>query len=254
MNKDALKIFLDKKVLEFNNRKFVESDPVLVPHKYSQKQDIEIAAFFAANFAWGNRTTIVNKTKELLSLMDNVPHQFILHHTEKDRKHFLHFKHRTFDGHDIIYFIHFLQHHYSKHRSLEDAFMFEKNKNIEESLIHFYTYFFSMEHLPRTEKHISTPAKNSACKRLNMFLRWMIRKDRYGVDFGIWQKIQMSELMIPLDVHVSNVAFRLGLLSDRKSNWKNVESLTALLREMDADDPIKYDFALFALGAEEKFR
>lgn len=249
-----LKDFLDKKVNEYNQEKFILKDPVNVSHRFTKKQDIEIAAFFAATFAWGNRTTIINKTNELLALMDNKPYDFILYHSEQDLKPFLHFVHRTFNGHDALYFIQFLHFHFSKHPSLESAFLKSKSKSMKERLTAFHHYFFSLEHLHRTEKHVSTPAKNSACKRLNMFLRWMVRKDNNGVDFGIWKKIKMSELMIPLDVHVCNVAYRLGLLDSNTSNWKNVEKLTGVFQQFDVNDPAKYDFALFALGVEEKFR
>lgn len=254
MNRIALKNLLDRKVVEYNNERFIMRDPVSIPHRFTVKQDIEIAAFFAATFAWGNRTTIINKSAELLQLMDNSPHDFIINHREQDLKKFLHFKHRTFNGHDALYFIRFLSLHYSRNNSLETAFTLGGSRGIKENLILFQQYFFSNEHLQRTEKHVSTPAKNSACKRINMFLRWMVRKDANGVDFGLWQQISPAELICPLDVHVCNVAFRLGLLETNKANWKTASALTGILSLFDEEDPVKYDFALFALGVEEKFR
>lgn len=253
-NAHALKLFLDAKVIEYNTKKFIVSDPISVPYRFSKKQDIEIAALFAAVFAWGNRTTIINKSNELLALMDESPHEFILHHQYTDLKRFLQFKHRTFNATDLYYFISFLQFHYSQHKSLEDAFCLNNALTIRDRLIHFRNYFFSLEHAERTQKHISTPAKNSACKRINMFLRWMVRKDKNGVDFGIWKSLNPNQLICPMDVHVSNVAFRLGLISENKANWRTAELLTQKLREFDAEDPVKYDFALFGLGAEERMR
>lgn len=254
MNRIAIKYLLDRKVLEYNNERFIARDPVSIPHRFTVKQDIEIAAFFAATFAWGNRTTIINKSTELLQLMDNSPYDFILNHREQDLKKFLHFKHRTFNGHDALYFIYFLSHHYSSHDSLETAFTCNGSNCMKDHLLSFQRYFFSLEHLPRTEKHVSTPAKNSACKRINMFLRWMVRKDPHGVDFGLWSQIRMSDLICPLDVHVGNVAYRLGLISNNKANWITATLLTEILSSFDEADPVKYDFALFALGVEEKFR
>lgn len=251
--KDIKKI-LDQKVLEYNTTPFIARDPISVPHQFSKKQDIEIAAFFAATFAWGNRSTIINKANELMTLMDKSPHQFMLQHQESDLKRMVHFVHRTFNAHDLFYFIHFLSVHYRQSDSLESAFLPFGADTMKERLIHFQKYFFSMEHLHRTEKHVSTPAKNSACKRLNMFLRWMVRKDKAAVDFGIWSRISMQELICPLDVHVCEVAHRLGLLKGTKANWQEAENLTKILKELDVEDPVKYDFALFALGAEERFR
>jgi uncharacterized protein (TIGR02757 family) len=261
LNDAVLKEFLDRKVREYNNISFIAGDPVSVPHRYSTKQDIEIAAFFAAIFAWGNRTTIINKSIELMQLMDNSPHQFILQHREIDRKRFEQFCHRTFNATDLLYFISFLQTHYKKYKSLEDAFIppdginnSDKTEVVEASLNYFYNYFFSLEHVPsRTRKHIAAPAKNSGCKRLNMFLRWMVRNDGNGVDFGIWKKLAPSSLIIPLDLHVARVAKRFGLLDRPHSDWLSALALTRKLKAFDPDDPVKYDYALFALGVIEKF-
>ena len=245
-----IELLLHKKYEEYNVQRFIADDPISVPHRFLQKQDIEIAAFFAAIFAWGNRKTIINKCNELMMLMDNNPYDFILHHAEKELKNFVHFKHRTFNADDIFYFISFLHHHYKKYSSLEDAFCIVE-KNMESRLIAFRNYFFSLEHLSRTRKHISTPQKNAACKRINLFLKWMVRKDESNVDFGIWKKIASSELIIPLDVHVARVSKKLNLLEDEKSNWKNAVLLTQKLKQLDENDPVKFDFALFGMGVYE---
>jgi uncharacterized protein (TIGR02757 family) len=247
----SLKDFLDRKADEYNQPSFITSDPVSVPHLFTKKQDIEIAGFFAAIFAWGNRTTIIQKSKELMKLMDMAPHQFVRQHAEKDLKKLMHFKHRTFNTTDLLYFIQFLQHHYGRHDSLEPAF---KGKTVEQSLDYFYTYFFSLEDAPaRTHKHIASPAKHSTCKRLNMYLRWMVRKDDRGVDFGIWKNKSASELICPIDVHVARVAKRFGLIQRNQVDWQTAIELTTYLRTLDAKDPARYDFALFGLGVMEKY-
>ena len=253
---DRLKDFLDKKVDEYNQPSFIPLDPISVPHLFTKKQDIEISGFFAAIFAWGNRITIINKTKELMRLMDNVPHQFLISHTEKDLKSLLHFKHRTFTSTDLLYFIHFLQYHYKKNTSLETAFIPNKNSQviIEDALNYFFRYFFSLEDVPhRTKKHIAAPFRNSTCKRLNMFLRWMVRGDKRGVDFGIWKKIKPSDLICPVDLHVARVARKLNLIERKQTDWLTAVELTENLKKFDPKDPVKYDFALFSLGIGEKF-
>ncbi|GBL34899.1 hypothetical protein EMGBS15_04940 [Filimonas sp.] len=252
--RNDLKTFLDRKVKEYNNPRFIDGDPICVPHSFAKKQDIEISGFFAALIAWGNRTTIIQNANRIADAMDRSPHQFILQHEEKDLKCFLDIKHRTLNATDLLYLIHFLKLHYTQYDSLEDAFLLDTSSSTQERLIHFHNYVFSFEHPERTRKHISTPAKNSACKRLNMYLRWMVRKDKLGVDFGIWNRMDMKDLIIPMDVHVGNVAFRLGLIRENKANWKTATELTQKLKEFDAKDPCKYDFALFALGAEERVR
>jgi uncharacterized protein (TIGR02757 family) len=261
--KKDLKYFLDRKVIEFNRSTFIKNDPICIPHSFSKKQDIEISGFFAAIFAWGNRTTIINKSRELMQLMDNSPYQFIQQHQPSDLKRMTRFKHRTFNTTDLFYFLDFLKHHYSENKSLESAFVpamnNKKNKdqkgapdNVEEYLKYFYNYFFSLEHVPkRTLKHIASPQKNSTCKRLNMFLRWMVRNDG-KVDFGIWKKISPSQLICPVDVHVARVAKQLGLLNRKPVDWQAATELTNRLREFDRSDPVKYDFALFGLGVMEK--
>ena len=255
---DHLKAFLDKKVLQYNTKSFIAPDPISIPHRFTKKQDIEISGLFAAIFSWGNRTTIINKSLELMSLMDNEPYDFISNHGEEDLRAFLKFKHRTFNTTDLLYFITFLKNHYSQYNSLESAFSpFRKKINhisMEERLISFYNYFFSFPDAPlRTTKHISTPDKRSACKRLNMYLRWMVRKDKNGVDFGIWKNIPVSELICPLDVHVARVARHFKLLDRKSTDWQAALELTDNLRKFDLVDPVKYDFALFGLGVIEKF-
>jgi uncharacterized protein (TIGR02757 family) len=256
MIEDNLKKFLDSKVDFYNQPSFIAADPICIPHLFTKKQDIEIAGFFAAIFAWGNRTTIINKAKELIALMDNAPHQFVLQHQKKDLKKLEGFKHRTFNTTDLLYCIAFFKAHYSKHASLENAFtqwMNKKEVTVENGLKGFYHYFFSLPHIPeRTKKHIASPEKNSSCKRLNMFLRWMVRNDNTGVDFGIWKNISPAKLVIPIDVHVARVAKKLNLLQRTQTDWQTAVELTEYLRTLDAKDPVKYDFALFSLGVIEK--
>jgi uncharacterized protein (TIGR02757 family) len=199
-----IKQLLDARLVLYHRPEFIGDDPVSVPHRFEKKQDIEISGLFAAVLAWGNRTSIINNCSKLMQWMDDAPHEFILHHSEPDLKPFLHFVHRTFNATDLLYFISFLKYHYSQHDSLEDAFVPETvylHQNVEQALIHFHRYFFSIEHPERTRKHISTPQRKSACKRLNMYLRWMVRQDSQGVDFGIWKKISPQQLICPLDVH-----------------------------------------------------
>ena len=254
----SLPEFLNSKVAQYNQPSFIPYDPISIPHLFSKQQDIEIAAFFAAVFAWGNRTTIINKTRCLLKMMDDAPHDFVLHHTATDLQPLLCFKHRTFNTTDLLYFIQFLHHHYQYYNSLEAAFTLHLNgseeNTTEQALIRFHHYFFSLEDAPpRTKKHVATPEKKSNCKRLNMFLRWMVRKDNCGVDFGIWNALKPSQLICPVDVHVARVARRFNLLQRKQTDWNAAVELTRYLRTLDADDPVKYDFALFGLGVIEKF-
>jgi len=246
-DKQKLKAYLDNKVDAINHIDFVKDDPISIPKSYSLSQDIEITAFWVAMLAWGQRKTIINKSIELFTLMDKAPHDFIVNHEEKDRAKFKDFKHRTFQYTDTLYFLEFLQSYYRKYSSLETAFDFAESAEL--ALIGFHEQFFSLEHAPhRTRKHVSTPSRNSSCKKLNMFLRWMVRTDSAGVDFGIWKNIPASHLMIPLDVHVQRVATKLGILKRTQTDWKAVVELTKNLRELDPEDPIKYDFALFGIG------
>jgi uncharacterized protein (TIGR02757 family) len=250
--KRSLKDLLDAKVDLYNQPFFISTDPVCIPHLFSRKQDIEIAGFFAAIFAWGNRTTIIKKGKELLGLMDMAPYEFCLGHTDKDLKRLTEFRHRTFNATDLLYFISFFQLHYSRFASLEKAFTMH-GSDIEAMLTGFQHYFFSLEHIPpRTRKHIATPERKSSCKRLNMFLRWMVRKDAAGVDFGIWNSITSDMLICPLDLHAARVARRLGLLKRKQTDWQAALELTANLRKFDPHDPVKYDLALFGMGISER--
>jgi len=248
-----LKEFLEEKVSLYNQPTFIENDPIFIPHLFTKNQDIEIAGFWAAILAWGQRKTIINKCKELFAMMDNAPHDFILNHSDDDLKPLLKFKHRTFNSTDTLYFIHYFRQYYQKQSSLEDAFVqHADSSNIEQYLINFHRQFFALaDHPPRTKKHIPTPERKSACKRLNMFLRWMVRKDDKGVDFGLWKKILPSQLVCPCDLHVDRVARKLGLISRSQTDWQTAIELTENLKELDPRDPVKYDFALFGLGVIE---
>ena len=247
---------LNEKYLKFNSLDFIDSDPICIPHRYSNKQDIEISGFFAAILAWGQRKTIINKCSELLEKMDNSPYKFVLNASSNELKKLETFVHRTFNFVDLMYFFEFFKVHYSENTSLESAFLIENNKaeNLKMNLIRFKEYFFSLEDSQkRTQKHISSPASNSACKRINMYLRWMVRSDNKGVDFGIWKNILPSQLIIPCDVHVENIARKLKLTSRPKADWKMAEEITHTLRNLDPEDPTKYDFALFGMGIEKYF-
>ncbi|MET4083420.1 uncharacterized protein (TIGR02757 family) [Pedobacter sp. UYP30] len=277
----SLKNFLDEKVDQYNRPEFINDDPICIPHLFEKKQDIEIAGFFAAIFAWGQRKTIINKCRDLLARMDNSPFDFVVNHTDADLKGLLGFKHRTFNDTDLLYFISFFKFHFSHSRSLEDAFISQSGKyldgylnnatfteeaqqegsvcfaaelnfSIEHALNNFRQYFFSLEYYPpRTVKHISSPRQNSTCKRLNMFLRWMVRKDDKGVDFGIWTKLNQQSLICPCDLHVDRIARILGLIDRKQTDWKTAVELTHHLLAFDKNDPVKYDFALFGLGIEK---
>jgi uncharacterized protein (TIGR02757 family) len=251
----AIRDLLDARVQRYNQPSFIPQDPIAIPHAYTRLQDIEIAGFWTAMLSWGQRKTILTKSRELFSLMDHAPHDFILHHKEQERKRFLAFKHRTFQPMDTLYFLEFLQQYYRTYTSLENAFLETGSVEVTDirvAIARFHDRFFDHPFAPdRTRKHVSTPLRNSGCKRINMFLRWMVRKDQCGVDFGLWQKISPAVLMIPLDVHVQRVALKLKLLSGASTGWKSVEELTAVLRTFDPEDPVKYDFALFGMGVLE---
>ncbi len=250
----SLKDFLDEKVSLYNNPKFIESDPIQIPHTFSQMEDIEISGFLIATIAWGNRKSIIKNGQRLLELMGGSPYEFIMEFSAKEHSHLSNFVHRTFNGEDLVYFILALQNIYKNHGGLESIFTREVNRtSVQQGIHHFKNIFFELPHLVRTEKHISDPMKNSAAKRLNMFLRWMVRNDTAGVDFGIWKGISPALLSCPLDVHSGNVARKLGLLKRRQNDSKAVLELDATLRKFDPQDPVKYDFALFGLGVFEQF-
>jgi uncharacterized protein (TIGR02757 family) len=252
---EELRDLLEEKYFQYNHTGFIEYDPVCVPHHFKKKQDIEIAGLFAAILAWGQRKTIIRKSMELMRLMDFSPHDFILHHRETDLKRMVGFRHRTFNATDTLYFIYFLNWYYRKNQSLEDLFLpGNKGLSVEKGLVHFHHCFFSLDIAPqRTRKHIPTPERKSTCKRLNMYLRWMVRKDDSGVDFGLWHRIKPSQLICPIDLHVDRVARHLKLISRRQTDWFTAIQLTEKLKMLDPADPVKYDFALFGLGVVEKY-
>lgn len=251
-NHIELKGFLNEKVADYNQPDFIADDPISIPHQFTKLQDIEIMGFWSSMLAWGQRKTIINKSNELIQLMDGAPYDFMVNHQEKDRKRFLEFKHRTFQVIDTLYFLEFFHHFYQKNNSLETAFsqfITVDSEHIGDALVGFHELFFALPDAPkRTRKHVATPIRKSTCKRLNMFLRWMVRQDDKGVDFGIWTTIKPAQLLMPLDVHVDKVARKLNLLDRKQTDWKTVLELTEKLRVFDKEDPVKYDFALFGLG------
>jgi uncharacterized protein (TIGR02757 family) len=254
MTKEELKSFLDEKVELYNNPTFIESDPVQIPHLFTVKEDIEIAGFLSATIAWGNRKMIIRNSHKMIELMGNAPHDFVMSHSEKDLEQLENFVHRTFNGGDFSTFIRGLKNIYKNHKGLENVFAANKGKeNLQASIHEFKKLFFEIEHQPRTQKHISDPLNNSAAKRINMYLRWMIRQDNKGVDLGIWKSISPSLLSCPLDIHSGNVARKLGLLTRKQNDGKALAELDQKLREFDLTDPAKYDFALFGLGVFEGF-
>lgn len=255
MNKNSvIKKFLDKKVQLYNKDFFIETDPIQIPHLFSKKEDIEIAGFLTSVISWGLRKVIIEKAKLLMKLMDNSPYDFIMNHKSIDLNLFKKFKHRTMQYLDIIFFIKSLKKIYKIYNGLESLFYIEKTEiNTQNAIKRFRKIFFSLDHEKRTEKHISNPDKGSACKRLNMYLRWMIRKDNNGVDLGLWNSISASKLSCPLDVHSARVAKKLGLISRKTNDIKSVIEIDKILRSFDKKDPIKYDFALFGLGTFENF-
>lgn len=254
MTKSELKDFLDEKVEQYNNPKFLEEDPLQIPHRFSKKEDIEISGFLTATIAWGNRKSIINNASRLIELLDNTPHDFILNHTETDLGKLAPFVHRTFNGTDLHYFIQSLQNIYINHDGLESVFVQQQEKDsLQLAISKFKEVFFELPHLTRTMKHVSDPNKGSAAKRINMFLRWMVRNNNTGVDFGIWKQLDPSQLSCPLDVHSGNVARKLKLLKRKQNDAKALAELDKNLRKMDPKDPVKYDFALFGLGVFEKF-
>lgn len=254
MNQTELKEFLDEKVILYNNKNFIETDPVQIPHLYSNKEDIEIAGFLAATIAWGNRKMIINNAHKLMELMGNSPYDFVMHHKEKDLENLENFVHRTFNGTDAVTFVKALKHIYTNHNGLEAIFSKHiEHNSTQKSISEFKKAFFEIPHPIRSQKHISDPLNGSAAKRINMYLRWMVRNDNNSVDLGIWKNIPTSALSCPLDVHSGNVARKLGLLSRKQNDAKALLELDTNLRQLDPIDPVKYDFALFGLGVFEGF-
>ncbi len=252
--KEDLKTFLDKKAEQYNTTDFIQTDPIQIPHQFSKKGDIEISAFLVATIAWGQRKTIINNANKLMEWMDLSPHEFVMNATNDELTVLKDFKHRTFNGDDLLFFVQSLRRIYNDYESMESLFKPKADAvDMKESIYNFRNVFFDLEHQQRTEKHLSNPMVGSAAKRINMFLRWMVRKDNKGVDFGIWESISPALLSCPLDVHTGNIARKLGILKRNNNDWKAVEELDASLRSFDATDPVKYDFALFGLGAFENF-
>ncbi len=253
---DVIRDLLEEKYLKYNRPDFIENDPVSIPHRFTHPNDIEIAGFFAAILAWGQRKTIIAKCTELMQRMDHAPHEFILHATGRDLRALEGFRHRTFNDFDLLYITAFLKSHYEKHSSLESAFLAQNDpaRNVRANLTGFREAFLAgADSKIRTAKHISTPARRSACKRLNMYLRWMVRQDGKGVDFGIWKQLRPSQLVIPCDVHVENTARKLGLTVRPKADWDMAEEITDRLKTLDENDPARFDFALFGMGIENYF-
>ena len=246
-----LKEYLEEKTWAFNKPEFIEHDPISIPHLFKKKEDIEIAAFLSASIAWGNRKSILKNARKMILLLDDDPFNFIVNHTDADLKKIQGFVHRTFNLHDFLTFISCLKQIYQIQGGLEN--LFNSNKTHKSNLEAFPAHFFQIDVAPRTRKDVAKIASGSAGKRLNMFLRWMVRKDQNGVDFGIWKSIKPADLFIPLDVHSGNTARKLGLLDRKQNDWKAVKQLTEQLRQFDPGDPVKYDFALFGLGAIEGF-
>ena len=254
MNQLELKSFLDEKVELYNRPNFIESDPIQIPHRYTLKEDKEIAGFLAATIAWGNRKMIIQNSIKMMDLLGNSPYDFILNHNENDLENLNKFVHRTFNGQDFTYFIKSLKNIYLNHGGLENIFTkHQESDSLQCAITEFKKIFFELDHSIRTEKHVSDPSKNSSSKRINMWLRWNCRQDSKGVDLGIWKKISPAKLSCPLDVHSGNVARKLGLLTRTQNDGKALAELDYNLRLLDPKDPVKYDFALFGLGVFEKF-
>lgn len=253
LKRAELKEFLDEKVTKYNTPRFIETDPIQIPHLFQKKEDIEIAGFLTATIAWGNRKSILNNAEKMMKLMDMSPYDFVLNHEERDLEDLTGFVHRTFKDTDLRYFVKALKNIYTNHEGLEKLFAkYSERETLQPGIHHFKSVFFELPHEKRTEKHVSDPLKNSAAKRINMFLRWMVRTDTSGVDFGIWKSLSPALLSCPLDVHSGNIARKLGILKRKMNDAKALAELDDNLRKMDREDPVKYDYALFGLGAFEK--
>jgi uncharacterized protein (TIGR02757 family) len=254
MTQNELHEFLEEKVLQYNTPQFIESDPIQIPHLYTIKEDIEIAGFLTATISWGNRKMIIQNAHKMMQLLGNMPYDFVMSHTETDLERLENFVHRTFNGKDFATFIKGLKHIYQNYGGLESVFAsHQEQESLQKSIHEFKCLLFEINHQNRTQKHISDPYSNSAAKRINMYLRWMVRQDHAGVDLGIWKSISPSKLSCPLDVHSGNVARKLGLLKRKQNDGKALSELDTNLRKFDNNDPVKYDFALFGLGVFESF-
>jgi len=255
MNQTELYEFLEEKYHQYNCEAFIESDPIQIPKQFEDPRDIEISGFLAATIAWGQRKTIISNMNKLLNQMGNTPYDFIIEADTDDFSKFQEFKHRTFNGEDCTFFLTSLKNIYQNHGGLKPIFEsnYLKNRSIPSAIKAFRDIFFEIPYPPRTQKHVADITKKSSAKRLNMFLRWMVRRDERGIDFGLWDKIAMNDLYIPLDLHSGSVARKLGLLQRKQNDWQAVEELTSHLRKFDPKDPVKYDYALFGLGVFEQF-
>ncbi len=250
IDKHELIQYLNHKVSKYNNKHFIDTDPVSIPHIFTNKNDIEIAGFLSAAIAWGQRKAILKSANKLVNLMDNAPYDFIINAADTDLKPFGNFVYRTFNGSDCIFFLKSIKNIYQNHGGFEQVFTtgYKVHGTIKGAISHFRDIFLTTPHPVRSCKHLANPEAGSAAKRVNMYLRWMVRNDKSGVDFGVWKNIPVAQLMIPLDVHSGNIARQLGLLSRKQNDWRAVEELTQNLRHFDANDPVKYDFALFGVG------
>lgn len=254
MKRSQLKAFLIEKAEYYNSPDFIKDDPISIPHQFKDKRDIEISGFLIATIAWGNRRSILNSGAKLLDIMGNAPYDFVLNHQPKDLKACQGFVHRTFNEEDLMYFFYALQRIYTMYTDLESCFSAKLKANDLQTALHYFkTEFMGFGAPKRTQKHVSDPLKNSAAKRLNMMLRWFVRQDEKGVDFGIWRSISPSLLSCPLDVHSGRVARTLGLLKRKQNDAKALQELDHSLRALDPKDPVKFDFALFGLGVYEGF-
>ncbi len=251
MNFEELKDYLDFKADQYNNPNFIESDPIQIPHRYKVKEDIEISGFLAATIAWGNRKMIINSATKMMDTMGNNPYDFVMNATNNQIDSIDNIVHRTFNSEDFRYFIKSLRNIYQNHGGLENVFAANNSINLQNRISAFKQIFFEIDHPLRTTKHISDPLKGSSSKRINMFLRWVSRNDKKGVDFGIWKSVSPSELSCPLDVHSGNVARTLGILNRKQNDQTALQELDEALRKFDPTDPVKYDFALFGLGVFE---
>ena len=253
MNQIELKEFLDHKANKYESVDFIDTDPIKIPHQFSQKEDIEISGFLVASIAWGNRISILNSANKMMDMMEGSPYDFIMNHNKNDLKVFEGFVHRTFNEIDLSFFVRSLQNIYKNHQGLENVFNSNNKSSLQQTIHDFKSIFFEIEHPLRTTKHVSDPLKGSAAKRLNMFMRWMVRPNTKGVDFGIWKHLSPAQLSIPLDLHTGNIARKLNLIKRKQNDYKTLVELDKKLREFDSIDPVKYDYALFGLGVFEKF-